>query len=239
TAFEGQPPEIKAIHAIDREQSNSSVVVDNKYVGKVLRRVTPGIHPEFERGRFLVDVAHFKNVPALLGTVELVEGDSRTALAAVHDFIQNQGDAWGVTGASLDRLIDEQRMMPDEIASDTSEMTSMLQRMRQIGRRTAELHHALASHDVDGFTPEPIAAEDSERWSKAIAARATRVFEMLQTNADRLVEPAATLAQRLLHQREAVFAHIDSLKAAQFSGSKIRHHGDFHLGQILIAKDDA
>ena len=239
TAFEGQPPEIKVIHAIDREQSNSSVVVDNKYVVKIFRKVTPGIHPEFEMGRFLADVAHFKNTPALLGTVELVEGETRTALATVHAFIQNQGDAWGVTGASLDRLIDEQRLLPDEIAAETSEMTSMLQRMRQIGRRTAELHHALASHDVDGFTPEPIAAEDSARWSEAIAARAARVFEMLQTNADRLAGPAAALAQGLLGQREAIFAHIGSLKDARFIGSKIRHHGDFHLGQILIAKDDA
>jgi maltose alpha-D-glucosyltransferase / alpha-amylase len=184
-------------------------------------------------------VAHFRNAPALLGTVELVEGETRTALATVHAFIQNQGDAWGVTGASLDRLIDEQRLLPDEIAADTSEMTSMLQRMRHIGRRTAELHDALASHDVEGFTPEPIVAEDSVRWSEAIAARAARVFEMLQTNADRLTEPAAALTQRLLGQREAIFAHIESLKDARFIGAKIRHHGDFHLGQILIAKDDA
>src|SRR5262249_37866414 len=239
TAFEGAPPEIRAIQPIDREQSNSSVVVDNKYVIKIFRKVTPGIHPEFEMGRYLADVAHFKNAPALLGTVELVEGQTRTALATVHAFIQNQGDAWGVTGASLDRLIDEQRLLPNEIAADTSEMTSMLQRMRQIGRRTAELHRALASHDVNGFAPEPISAGDSARWSEAIAGRAAHVFEMLQTNADRLAEPAATLAQRLLGQREAIFAHIDSLRDARFTGSKIRHHGDFHLGQVLIAKDDA
>ena len=43
----------------------------------------------------------------------------------------------------------------------------------------------------------------------------------------------------LLGQREAIFAHIGSLKDARFTGSKIRHHGDFHLGQVLIAKDDA
>ena len=160
------------------------------------------------------------------------------AVRRLREFLR-LSDAWGVTGASLDRLIDEQRLLPDEIAADTSEMTSMLQRMRHIGRRTAELHHALASHDVDGFTPEPILAEDSVRWSEAIATRAARVFEMLRTNADRMDEPAAALTQRLLGQGEAIFAHIESLKDARFAGSKIRHHGDFHLGQILIAKDDA
>jgi maltose alpha-D-glucosyltransferase / alpha-amylase len=233
-------PEIKTVSAIDREQSNSSVIVDNEYVVKVLRKVTPGIHPEFEVGRFLVDVAHFKNAPALLGTVELVEGENRTALAAVHAFIQNQGDAWGVTGASLDRLLDEQRMLPDEIAADTSEMTSMLQRMRQIGRRTAELHRAFASHSqAANFVPEPISTEDSARWSEAMLARAGRVFELLQNSVGSLAEPAAELAQRLLGQREPIIAHIENLKGARFEGSKIRHHGDFHLGQVLIAKDDA
>jgi trehalose synthase-fused probable maltokinase len=239
SAFAGPLSKIKSISAIDREQSNSSVIVDNQYVVKVLRKVTAGIHPEFEIGRFLADVAHFNNAPALLGTVELVEGKTRTALAIVHAFIQNQGDAWGVTGASLDRLLDEQRMLPDEVAADTSEMASMFQRMRQIGRRTAELHRAFASYDVEGFTPEPISPDDSAQWSEAIVERATRVFEMLQNNANRLAEPAAMLAQRLVGQREAINAHIESLKSVRFDGSKIRHHGDFHLGQVLIAKDDA
>ena len=239
SAFAGPLSKIKSISAIGREQSNSSVIVDNQYVVKVLRKVTAGIHPEFEIGRFLADVAHFNNAPALLGTVELVEGKTRTALAIVHAFIQNQGDAWGVTGASLDRLLDEQRMLPDEVAADTSEMASMFQRMRQIGRRTAELHRAFASYDVEGFTPEPISLDDSAQWSEAIVERATRVFEMLQNNANHLAEPAAMLAQRLVGQREAINAHIESLKSVRFDGSKIRHHGDFHLGQVLIAKDDA
>ncbi|HEY6755400.1 MAG TPA: maltose alpha-D-glucosyltransferase [Pseudolabrys sp.] len=240
SAFHAPPQQVKSISAIDREQSNSSVIVDNQYVIKVFRRVTPGLHPEFEVGRFLIDVAHFGNAPALLGTVELIEGESRTALVAVHAFTENQGDAWGVTGASLNRLIDEQRLVPDEVAADTSEIMSMVQRMRQIGRRTAELHRALASHnDVAGFAPEPISADDSAQWSQALSERASRVFEMLESNSDRLAESASVLARRLLEKREAISAHIEGIRSARFDGSKIRHHGDFHLGQVLIAKDDA
>src|SRR5262249_43860647 len=130
--------------------------------------------------------------------------------------------------------------LPDEAAADTSEMTSMLQRMRQIGRRTAELHRALASRDdVEGFAPEPISANDSTRWSEALSERVTHVFEMLESNADRLAEASSTIARRLLSQVEAIFSYIAGLKSARFKGSKIRHHGVFHLGQILIAKDDA
>jgi len=241
SAFPKAPPaEIKTIIPIDREQSNSSVIVDNKYVVKVLRRISSGVHPEFEMGRYLSDVANFQNSPPLLGTVELVEGENRTALCAVHAFVENQGDAWGITGASLDRLIDEQRLVPDEPAADTPEMTSMLQRMRQIGRRTAELHLALAGHpDAGDFAPEPISQEDSSRWSDAILGRALHVEKLLRGNASRLGETTAALAQKLGSHLEAIQSYIEGLKDSHFSGSKIRVHGDFHLGQVLIAKEDA
>jgi len=167
------------------------VIVDGKYVVKILRRVTPGIHPEIEIGRFLVDVAHFQNAPALLGTVELAEDDNRTALAVVHEFIQNQGDAWSVTSASLDRFIDEQRMLPDEAVTETSETASMLQRMRQIGRRTAELHLAFASRgDMPDFAPEAISAPDTARWTDATIARARNVLGLIERSLKSLTGPA-------------------------------------------------
>ena len=234
------PPKIETIDAIAREQSNSTVIVNSAYVIKILRRITPGIHPEIEVGRFLVDVAHFANAPALLGTIELVEGENRTALAVMHEFVQNQGDAWSVTSASLDRLIDEQRTLSEEATADTSETSSLLQRMRQIGRRTAEMHMAFACrNDIEAFAPEPIAGSDTERWADTMISRTQAVLALLERNMGSLHEPAADLAGRLLRSRDAVLTHIDSLRSAGFNGAKIRHHGDFHLGQILIAKDDA
>src|SRR6202011_3258365 len=85
--------------------------VDQDHVVKLYRRLEPGINPEIEMGRFLTEVAGFSNTPALLGTVELVEGDSRSAIAVVHAFVENQGDAWTVTSAYLDRFVEEQRLL--------------------------------------------------------------------------------------------------------------------------------
>jgi len=239
--FAGAPlPEIKTVNAVEREQSNSSVIVDNQYVVKILRRITPGIHPEVEIGRFLADVAHFQNAPTLLGSVELVEGENRTALAVVNAFIENQGDAWSITSASLDRFIDEQRLLPDEAVTETSETALMLQRMRQIGKRTAEMHLAFASGtDIPDFAPEPISADDTARWTDALITRAQNVFVLLERNLKSLAEPASTLAERLLENCDTINKHIESGRNARFDGIKIRHHGDFHLGQVLIAKDDA
>ncbi len=235
------PDEIVKVVAVDREQSNSSIIVDDKYVIKILRRIAPGIHPEIEIGRFLTDVAHFKNAPALLGTVELVEdGDQGSALAVVHAFVENQGDAWTVTSAMLDRLVDEQRLLPNEAVAETSEISAMLQWMRQIGRRTAELHLAfVVPTDDDTFQPEPISADDTARWTETLVARAHTVFGLIEHNTRKLPEATAALAQQLLEHRDAVVTFMDSTWNAKYDGLKIRHHGDFHLGQILIAKDDA
>jgi maltose alpha-D-glucosyltransferase/alpha-amylase len=240
-AFVATPlTQIDTIKAVDREQSNSSVIVDDLYVVKILRRVTLGHHPEVEVGRFLADVAHFPNAPTLLGSLELVEGDSRTALAVVHQFIQNQGDAWTVTSAGLDRLVEELHMLATDAIPETVETASMLQRMRQIGRRTAEMHRAFASSDDNAaFAPEPVTAEDVGRWTDAGLARTALVFKLLERGGTEMSERAAMSAQRLLQNREAIKNYLDVQRHAAFDVRKIRHHGDFHLGQVLIAKDDA
>jgi maltose alpha-D-glucosyltransferase/alpha-amylase len=240
-AFAARPaPAITAVYATEREQSNTTILVENKYVIKLLRRIAAGVNPEIEIGRFLADVAHFQNAATLLGSLELVEDESRSTLAVVHDFIGNQGDAWSVTGAALDRLIDEQRLLPDEAVAQMSEAASMLQRMRQIGRRTAELHLALASRaDIPAFAPEPIVAGDVARWTDALLARTRSAFDPLRRHGDELADPAPQLARRLLDHHDAIVRHIESGWNARFDGFKIRQHGNLRLERVLIAKDDA
>jgi maltose alpha-D-glucosyltransferase/alpha-amylase len=140
----------------------------------------------------------------------------------------------------LDRLVDEQRLMPNEAVAETSEISAMLQWMRQIGRRTAELHLAFATPTDDAaFTPEPISADDTARWTEALLGRAHNVFGLIESNVTKLPEATAALAKRLLEHRSAAVAHIEATRNSKYNGLKTRHHGDFHLGQILIAKDDA
>src|SRR5665647_3529234 len=77
-----KPPE--HIRAVETEQTNSTALVDNEYVVKIYRKLESGINPEIEMGRFLTDVAGFANTPALLGSVELAEGDKTSAVSYTH-----------------------------------------------------------------------------------------------------------------------------------------------------------
>ena len=129
------------IRAVQTEQSNSTALVDEDYVVKIYRKLEAGINPEIEIGRFLTEVAGFANSPALLGTVELIEGERRSAIGVVHAFVHNQGDAWTVTSAYLDRFVDEQRLLAvgDE-PKESDEQISYLRYMsadRQARRRDA------------------------------------------------------------------------------------------------------
>jgi len=234
------PPEVNTVKAVDREQSNSSIIVDDSYVVKVFRRLAPGIHPEIEIGRFLTDETSFQNAPTLLGSAELIEDDNRSALAVVHAFVENQGDAWSLTVGSLERLIDAQRLNLAEPVLETADSPVLLQRMRQIGKRTAEMHMALASRpDIADFAPEPIAAADVTAWTDDLATRTRSRLDLLKASLASLPQATQDLAARLLESQESILAYIESDRDAVYHGQKIRHHGDFHLGQILIAKDDA
>jgi len=221
------------------EQSNTSMVAEGQYVVKILRKVTPGIHPEIEIGRFFVEDAPFPHAPSLLGSVELTKDGETSALAVVHSYVQNQGDAWTVIGQSLDRLLDEQRLLPTEEDRETPEYVAMISRIRQIALRTGECHLTLASRpDIPAFAPEPVSAADMGRWTDGLVARAERIFDLLQQKRGALRQ-ASPLAETLLQHRGDILAHLNQNRAAPDQALKIRHHGDFHLGQVLIVKDDA
>jgi maltose alpha-D-glucosyltransferase / alpha-amylase len=228
------------IRAVETEQSNSTALVDSDYVVKLYRKLESGINPEIEVGRFLTEVAGYANTPALLGSVELVEGDSKSAIAIVHAFVENQGDAWTVTSAYLDRFVDEQRLLASsEHPGESEEQIPYLRYMAQIGRRVAEMHLALASTDeFADFAPEPTAPADVQRWIDDVVARAERVFDALGQRRDSMKEADRPIVDQALAQHATLRDRLNALLAPGIDSMNIRHHGDFHLGQILIVKDD-
>jgi maltose alpha-D-glucosyltransferase/alpha-amylase len=235
----GGPIAIEDVRIVDTEQSNTTVLVGSDYVVKLFRRIVPGINPEIEVGRFLTDTVPFANTPPLLGAVEVAENGERSAVAVVHGFVQNQGDAWTVTGAYLDRFVEEQRLLAVETAGRSDEQTAYVRRMEQVGRRVAELQLALASRDdLADFAPEPIAPGDVRNWSEGILQRANRVLEELSRRRGDFTESDGDLIESLLSHRDRLPTRLRELLPEKLDALKIRHHGDFHLGQMLVVKDD-
>ena len=231
---------IAELKVVSGEQSNSTVLIDSDYLLKFYRRLPKGPNAEADIGLFLTDVANFANSPALLGAVELIENDEHYPLAVMHDYIENQGDAWAFTGAYLDRALDEQRVLTAAPETGADNHAAFLNRIDQIGRRVGELHKALASRpDIAGFAPEPISRADMQAWTEALAANASQVFDRLAQMQQRLDDKAFGQVGELLIKRDMALERIRSLLPTEIDALNIRHHGDLHLGQVLIVKDDA
>ena len=226
------------VRAIATEQSNTTALVGNRFVVKLFRKIEPGINPEVEIGHFLTDVVAFPNAPPLLGAAELVEGDRRSTIAVVHAFVENQGEAWTVTSAYLDRFVEEQSLLAtDDAQSD--ELTAYQRVTALIGRRLAQMQIALASRgDIEAFRPESVAAADTAAWIRSVVKRADRVHEALTKRRDALPEADRALADGVLAHADGLEKRLRQLLPEQVDAVKIRHHGDFHLGQVLMAKDD-
>ena len=144
-----------------------------------------------------------------------------------------------MTNAYLDRFVEEQRLLTAEAAGHSDEQTAYLRRIDHVGRRVAELQLALASRDdIVAFAPEPIAADDVRRWTEAILQRAGRALGELARRRLDLAENDRQLVDALLSYRDSLPLRLRELLPETIDAMKIRHHGDFHLGQMLIVKDD-
>jgi maltose alpha-D-glucosyltransferase/alpha-amylase len=232
--------EPQRVELVESSRCATTALVDGEYVVRLYRKLETGIHPAIEVGRFLTEVAGFANSPALLGSAELVEdGDNRSAIATVHAFVLNQGDGWTVSAAYLDRFVDKQRLLAKENAAAREEQAPYLRYMAQAGKRTAELHLALASNiELADFAPEPARAADVARWTDEVTAQADRAFDALSQRRDTVREFDRALVDRVLALRDNLHRRLASLLAPDIGGSNIRLHGDFQLRRLLIVKDD-
>jgi maltose alpha-D-glucosyltransferase/alpha-amylase len=232
-----------SLRPIGAEQSNVSLIVAESMVLKVYRRVRPGVQPELEVAQFLTNVADFKNTPALLGAVEHAEeGAEPTALAIAFAVVENQGDAWNVMVDALDRTLEDISLQPD-----SDPLQEALDRLylfpidlgAKLGQRTAEMHRALATETDDpAFKAEPLGPDRVRHWCEAIAADAERAFASLEGAGRHVNESAAQHIAQLLAKRPALLAHIEALARVKATGMVTRIHGDYHLAQVLVAKDD-
>jgi maltose alpha-D-glucosyltransferase/alpha-amylase len=238
---ERTPPETLAVRPLNVEQSNSSVLVENYLVFKTYRRLAAGIHPDVEMGRFLTDVAGFANAPALLGSVELIDPKGEpTALGCMHAFIRNQGDGWSHTQAYLERYLDDVAVLPaEEVAGRKDPHAVNLAQMRKLGERTAELHRALCPAEAaPDFQPEPLSEADVRKFQRQVGKDARDALDALAARRKTLMPEAAELAEKILGRRKEM---LDLIQAPLTFGAgvmKARYHGDYHLGQVVVAQND-
>ncbi len=217
--------------------SNSISLLGDGLFLKGYRRLHAGISPELEMGRFLTDVAHYEHCVPVAGSVEFHAKDGAVwVLALLQAQVTNQGDAWSFMVDQLARLLETTRHVDTDLQAATDAMAA---RMQVLARRVAELHMALAQpHGLPAFDPEPVRAADLERWAGDVREECDRTLALLAQRRSTLSEPLGALAQRIGAGAPALHARIVRAATAAPVGLKTRLHGDLHLQQVLIARDD-
>jgi maltose alpha-D-glucosyltransferase / alpha-amylase len=210
--------------ALHTQSTNTSVQLGEHLFLKCYRRLRAGINPEFEVGRFLTEVAHFPHCVPLAGAVEYVSSGKESAtVALLQGYVPNQGDGWAYTLAYLERFLEA----PPAAQNPHGGYLTLIQ---TLATRTAELHKAFALRSGDpAFEPEPVAPTDFETWKAKVRQEANETFSLLQKNEK---------AQPLLARRAEILGLIETCPAPKGAALKTRHHGDYHLGQVLIANND-
>jgi maltose alpha-D-glucosyltransferase / alpha-amylase len=216
--------------------ANTLVRVGDAFFLKIRRRLQPGTDPGVQVGRYLTEVAHFPNTVPLAGFIEYQDADGSTStLALVGAFVPNQGDGWDYTVNYLVRFLEERlthAAQPDEPHG------LYLALLGTLGTRTAELHATLAAATDAALAPAPIAAADLTRWRRAARAALTATLKMLAARAAQLPAAEAAQAAAVLAARNALLAIAAGVGNKAPRGLKIRCHGDYHLRQVMLRRND-
>ncbi|MBU4611825.1 maltose alpha-D-glucosyltransferase [Achromobacter sp. GG226] len=225
---------------LSAEQSNSSLVIDDKVMLKLVRRVVGGEHPEAEMTRYLT-AAGYANTPALLGEVvrEDAQGMRHTFILA-SAFVPNEGDAWNWTLDYLRQTLDAVQMTDEDKAHYDDQLQGYAAVAAMIGRRLAELHAVLAAPtDNAAFAPEDLDARGAKQRADAVTKMLERALDALRQWGPSADARLRTVADALLAQRQSLLSRVRELAEAERGTRQTRIHGDLHLGQILVAQGDA
>jgi maltose alpha-D-glucosyltransferase/alpha-amylase len=163
--------------------------------------------------------------------------------------VRNQGDGWSFTLNYLDRYLDEAALVapsqratvPEQVAIPEPELAHAvyLNQMQQLGIRTAELHRALCPAEAErAFQPEPVTPGDTSAWVKRVRSEARAALAALRRSRRSLVPAAREIADQLLGNQTALLQRIGADLPQSLDAMRIRIHGDYHLGQVMVAQND-
>ena len=237
------------------DQSNSVLFVNDRYALKLFRRVEPGVNPEFELPAHLARRG-FTRIPPLAGGVFHHRRGARAEHArrrpgrrrpsgirlGLHDQRpapllrggrgtrpQRRGAA---RGASCPTERSRRRSSPQPSAG-------IWQAQQLLGRRTAEMHLALADPNDPAFAPEPFGAEAREAAHREMTgARRTGGSTCWRRSATSSPRCFGRRWKRSSMPRPRCWSASTRSGAMAAAGMRIRIHGDYHLGQVLRTEED-
>lgn len=251
--------EYKSSRFMGMEQSNTSVVINESCVIKFFRRIYANKNPDYEMSRFLSDKKGYQNTPPYFGSLNIKDSDNIiTTIALMQGLVPNEGDAWEYMLKELDVVFADiekknidiknlpnteifQRLPIHEVPAAIIDWVglSIFQKLQQLALRTAEMHIALGSEfEETAFTPERFNG-DYEVWLKnRLLYQFQNRLNTVENNLHKLNGLTRELADQFLEQKNEIRKRFLDFDWTELKGERLRVHGDYHLGQILVKDGD-
>lgn len=258
--YKKEKPETSS-KVLNAEQSNTSVIYLQRYFLKFYRKIDHIINPDLEITRFLTDKAEFEHVPQYAGNIAIHQGSKDPlVLAMMQEMIENQGDAWvymkDVISRYFERVTLEQvdrskvpslkgslmeplpfEKLPDDLKTLLSGIPA--ERASLLGVRTAEMHIALASHpDERDFGSENFSLHYQRSLYSSLQSQVRSTYQSLDKQMKALPEEVKEEASIIKGMRKSILKCMQQIYSRKISSTKIRAHGDYHLGQVLFTGRD-
>ncbi len=241
------------------EQSNSTVVYDDKYFLKIYRKLFRNNNPDLELTRFLSEKSSFPHSPGYAGSIEWVRADYYTvSLGLMQEKVENQGEAWNDTLTEIEGFfhrIESSGMAADDLPKVGLYKKIMLSevppvyfdlvgeklfdKVRKLAERTAEMHVALFSDKTDRhFIPESFTSDYTVWLLNRVMYMFDQRFHLLEQNIGKLSGKALEYAEYFIEHKDIIKDKLLNFDEQNLNSARIRIHGDYHLGQVLITGDD-
>ena len=240
------------------EQSNTSIIYNDAYVLKIFRRIYVSTNPDYEISRFLTERMNFKSAPAYTGSINLALPEGNITIGLMQELVPNQGDAWKFMLEQMDGVFDNlarknikinnlpnvelfKRLKINEIPPEIIDWVglSLFLRIQTMAKRTAEMHIALGGdiHDTS-FTPTTYNGDYSVWLKNRLLYQFQNRLNIIENSLHKLDGMALDLAHQFLENKKLIRKHFIDFDWTKMKSERIRIHGDFHLGQVLVNGDD-
>jgi maltose alpha-D-glucosyltransferase/alpha-amylase len=240
------------------EQSNTSIIFNDKHVLKIFRRIFATVNPDYEISRFLTERMHFPYSPAYSGSINMQGPEGMITLGLMQELVVNQGDAWNYTLEKIDKIFKNiskkninvnifskielfKRLQINDIPPQIIDWVGLgfFQSVQKLALRTAEMHVALGSdiHDT-AFTPTTYNGDYSVWLKNRLLYQFQNRLNIIENRMYELRGLSLELAHKFLDNKKLVRKRFVDFDWTKMKSERIRIHGDYHLGQILVNGDD-
>ncbi len=250
--------EYQSSHFMGLEQSNTSIIYNDSFVLKIFRRIYVSTNPDYEISRFLTERMHFENTPRYTGSINLALAEGNITLGLMQELVSNQGDAWKFMLEQIDGVFDNlkrkkikidklpdiamfKRLRINEIPPEIIDWVglSLFLRIQTLALRTAEMHIALGSdiHET-AFTPTTYNGDYTVWLKNRMLYQFQNRLNIIENSLHKLDGLALELAHQFMENKKLVRKHFVDFDWTKMKSERIRIHGDYHLGQVLVNGDD-